>query len=67
MRYTNVELQWHDMPERTFTALVGIGEWTEEEEDERVFFYFSNEAEFELAKRPEGIEDFRVLSEFSHV
>jgi hypothetical protein len=67
MRYTNVELQWHDTPERTFTALVGIGEWVEEEDDERVFFYFTNEAELELAKRPEGIEDFRIISEFSHV
>ena len=63
MRYTNVELQWLNEPNRTFTALVGIGEWDEDEEDERVFFYFTDEAEFEKAKLPEGMDDFRIVSE----
>lgn len=66
MRYTNVELQWIDMPERTFSALVGIGEWVDIEDDERVFFYFANEAEFEEAKLPNGIDDFRIIQEWEN-
>ena len=67
MRYTNVELQWLDEPEKTFTALVGIGEWDKDEEDERVFFYFASEAEFEEAKLPTGLDDFCVLGEVDYV
>jgi hypothetical protein len=67
MRYTNVELQWLNEPNRTFSALVGIGEWDEDEEDERVFYYFADEAEFEKAKLPEGLDDFRVVSEETDV
>jgi hypothetical protein len=66
MRYANVGLQWIDEPNRTFSALVGIGDWSEEEEDERVFFYFADEAEFEKAKLPAGIEDFRVVQEWEN-
>jgi hypothetical protein len=62
MRYINVELQWLDEPTRTFSALVGIGDYSEEEDDERVFFYFADEAEFEQAKLPSGLEDFRVVA-----
>ncbi len=67
MRYINVELQWLNEPNRTFSALVGIGEWDEDEEDERVFYYFADEAEFEKAKLPEGLDDFRVVSEETDV
>jgi hypothetical protein len=67
MRYTNVELQWLVGNPSTFTALVGIGEWSEEEDDERVFFYFADEAEFERAKLPTGLDDFRVVSEEAYV
>lgn len=63
MRYTNVELQWLSDSTRTFSALVGIGEWSEEEEDERVFYYFASEDELQQAKLPEGMDDFRVISE----
>ncbi len=63
VRYENVELQWLSDTSRTFTALVGIGEWAEEEEDERVFYYFASEEEFEMAKQPNGIDDFRIIEE----
>lgn len=66
IRYAEVGLQWLDEPTRTFSALVGIGDWSEEEEDERVFFYFADEAEFEKAKQPEGIDDFRVVAEWEN-
>ena len=66
MRYADVGLQWIDeTPERTFSALVGIGDWSEAEEDERVFYYFADEAEFEKAKLPEGIDDFRVVADWT--
>jgi hypothetical protein len=66
MRYAEVGLQWVDEPNRTFSALVGIGDWSEEEEDERVFFYFQDEAEFEMAKLPEGLDGFRVIDEWEN-
>lgn len=66
MRYLDVGIQWVDEPNRTFSALVGIGEWVEEEDDERVFFYFANEAEFEEAKLPNGIDDFRIVEEWEN-
>jgi hypothetical protein len=66
MRYANVGLQWIDEPNRTFSALVGIGDWSEEEEDERVFFYFADEAEFEQASKPEGLDGFRVVQEWEN-
>jgi hypothetical protein len=64
IEYKNVELQWLDIPERTFSALVGIGEWVDTEDDERVFFYFSNHEEFEMAKQLNGIDDFRIIGEY---
>jgi hypothetical protein len=65
IRYAEVGLQWLDEPTRTFSALVGIGKWSEDEDDERVFFYFADEAEFEKAKTANGIEDFRVVADWS--
>ena len=63
VRYETVDLQWLDDTSRTFTALVGIGEWDQDEEDERVFYYFESEEQFELAKQANGIDDFRVIEE----
>ena len=65
VRYETVNLQWldEDYPKRTFSALVGIGEWDQDEEDERVFYYFESEEQFELAKQANGIDDFRVIEE----
>jgi hypothetical protein len=63
VRYETVDLQWLDDPSRTFSALVGIGEWDQDEEDERVFYYFESEEQFELAKQANGIDDFRVIGE----
>jgi hypothetical protein len=61
LSYKTLEIQWLDQPEKSFTALVGIGNWDQEENDERVFFYFANEEELEQAKQPNGIEEFRVI------
>ena len=61
--YKTVEIQWLDDPNRSLSALVGVGEWSEEINDERVFYYFANQEEYELAKQPSGIDDFRIIDE----
>lgn len=65
MRYADVGIQWLDDTTRTFSALVGIGDYSEAEDDERVFFYFADEAEFEKAQTANGIDDFRVVADWS--
>jgi hypothetical protein len=61
IRYEDVVIQWLDDPNTSLGTRVGIGDWVEKEDDPDVFFYFSNEEEFEMAKQPKGIEDFRII------
>lgn len=65
-RFESVQIQWHDSPEEKIWALVSIDEeWNglEDEEDDRIFFYFANEQEFEEAKQPNNQYEFRILEE----
>ena len=56
--YREVVIVWNDEPEEDayLVTVVVDGEWNELEDDPDVFFYFSNEAEFEQAKTGEGYE-----------
>jgi hypothetical protein len=63
IRYENVVIQWLDDPTRSLAARVAVGDWVEEEDDPDVFFYFATEEELEMAKKPNGIEDFRIIEE----
>lgn len=54
-------IEWHDDPDDAYLVTVCIdGEWTEREDDDSIFFYFSNEQEFEDAKTGEGY-DFKII------
>jgi hypothetical protein len=63
MQYKSVQIAWLDEPDRAITTLVGIGEWNEDLDDDRIFFYFADEDEYQLAKLPSGINDFRIINE----
>ena len=51
--YRQVLIEWHDDPGIHYLSTVSIdGEWNSlEEDDDNIFFYFLNEAEFEEAKQ----------------
>ena len=56
-----VVIEWHDQPNELFQTTVVIDDaWPEYEDDVNIFFYFSNEVEFEEAKTGEGYE-FRIV------
>jgi hypothetical protein len=69
--YRQVMIEWNDNQGEFYdnqgelyevTVCVG-GEWTEGEDDDDVFFYFSTEDEFEYAKTYHEGEDFRIVTE----
>ena len=48
--YKRVLVEWKDTPGEGSVATVAIdAEWTEGEDDDGIFFYFSNQNEFEHA------------------
>jgi hypothetical protein len=58
-----VLIEWHDEPGMRYLTTVAIDEeWTEKENDDDIFFYFHNEAEYEEAKQLDnnGLE-FRIV------
>jgi hypothetical protein len=62
--YRQVLIRWKDEPDYTFITNVCIdGEWTEGEDDENVFFYFSTLEEFEDAKNEYNDLEFVILEE----
>ena len=63
MQYKSVQIAWLDEPDRAINTLVGIGEWNEDLDDDRIFFYFADEDEYQLAKLPSGMNDFRIINE----
>jgi hypothetical protein len=63
MEYRSIQIAWLDEPDRAINVLVGIGEWNEDEDDGRVFYYFADQKEYELAKQPSGISEFRIINE----
>lgn len=64
--YKQVLIEWHDEPGVKYLTTVSIDEtWNSlDEDDDNIFFYFSNEAEFEEAKQHgnNGYE-FRIVEE----
>jgi hypothetical protein len=63
--YREVVIQWQDDPEpdkHIVTVVVGR-DWNNGDEDDDIFFYFQNEAEFEQARSGEGYE-FKIVEWF---
>jgi hypothetical protein len=64
--YRDVLIKWHDSPEDEpmLTTVAIAPNWTEEDDDPRVFFYFQTEEELDSAKQEgdNGFE-FRVVEE----
>ena len=61
-KYRNVLIEWKDEPGKHYLAQVAIDkEWIQGEDDDNVFFYFSNEQEFEQAKLNKDEFDFTIL------
>jgi hypothetical protein len=59
-----VLIRWHDEPETEYLSTICIGEsWTEEEDDQNIFFYFSTEKEFESAKNKDNNLEFWITEE----
>ena len=65
-----IEYRWFDEPDgKTYTADVVVGDGTQEFDenypfDERIFFYFTDQAELDLFKTGNvGCEDFVVIRE----
>jgi hypothetical protein len=55
IKHVNIEAHWHDYPERTFEAyvVVGDGQTVFDDDypfDDRIFYYFHDQAELEDAK-----------------
>jgi hypothetical protein len=60
-----VVISWHDEPDEAYLVTVSIDErWNSLddgfEDDDSIFFYFSNEAEFDDAKTGDGY-DFKII------
>jgi hypothetical protein len=59
-----VIIEWNDTPGVEFLTLVAIEDnWTEEEDDPDVFFYFDKPEEYEEAKKENNGFDFRIIRE----
>lgn len=60
--YRDVFIEWKDELGKHYLAQVAIDkEWIQGKDDDNVFFYFSNEQEFEQAKLNKDEFDFRIL------
>jgi hypothetical protein len=60
--YRDVLIEWKDEPEEQYLTTVAIAaNWVEGEDDDGVFFYFSNEQEFEQAKLDNDEFEFRIV------
>jgi|TARA_B110000459_G_scaffold106871_1_gene118659 translation elongation factor P/translation initiation factor 5A len=60
--YREVLIEWKDEPDKQYLTTVAIDkEWTEGEDDDNVFFYFSDEQEFEQAKLNKDEFEFRIV------
>jgi hypothetical protein len=62
--YKQVLIKWKDEPDDLFLTTICVdGEWTEGEDDENVFFYFSTLEEFEDAKKQDNDLEFVIVEE----
>ena len=60
--YRQVLVEWKDEPDEKYLTTVAIAaNWVEGEDDDNVFFYFSNEQEFEQAKLDNDEFEFRIV------
>ena len=61
--YRQVLVEWKDEPGVHYTTMVSIDEdWNDlEEDDDGIFFYFANEAQFEEAKQDKDEFEFRIV------
>jgi hypothetical protein len=67
MRYEDVTLRWHDTPNKEFHALVVVGDGSTDfdetfDYDERVFFYFHDDEEFDRAREGDDEFEFQIVS-----
>ena len=62
--FREVLIEWNDEPDNAYLVKVGIdAEWVDmEEDDDDVFFWFSDEAEYKSAFSGEGFE-FKIIEE----
>lgn len=59
-----VTIEWKDEPGVEYSTWVVVNKnWTEEEDDGNVFFYFSTEEEFEMAKLKDNDLEFWIVEE----
>jgi hypothetical protein len=59
-----VRIQWHDDPTGPYYTKVAIDpDWTEKEDDNDIFFYFSNREEYEKAKQQDNGLEFQIIEE----
>jgi hypothetical protein len=63
--YKSVTIKWHDEEDEMATIVAISPDWTENDDDPRVYFYFSSQEEFESAKKDgdNGFE-FRIVEEY---
>ena len=62
--YKQVLIKWKDELDDLYLTTVCVdGEWTEGEDDENVFFYFSTLEEFEDAKKQDNDLEFVIVEE----
>lgn len=62
MELLSATIKWHDEPDVLATTIAIHPNWTEDDDDPRVFFYFPNKAEMYSAREPEpnGFE-FQII------
>jgi hypothetical protein len=62
-RFESVQIVYNDDPTPYWAKVCINDNWTEEEDDGDIFFYFSTEAEFEEAKKENNGLEFRIIEE----
>jgi len=59
-------IAFHDEPQNPIMVFVSVGkEWTEDEEDDNIFFYFDTQEQYESAKKKDNGLEFRIIKEDS--
>lgn len=61
--YRSVAIKWHDEDVAKGATVAIAPNWTEEDDDPRVFFYFESEEEFQSAKQEDNNFEFMIVEE----